>query len=96
MRSADVVARYGGDEFVVALTAVHGVQDAEVVAAKVHESLREPIVLNSHSIAVTVSIGVSRVEQNGTLDDALRRADRALYAAKDAGRNRTLVYAGTD
>ncbi len=96
VRSADVVARYGSDEFVVALTAVHGVQDAEVVAAKVHESLREPIVLNSHSIAVTVSIGVSLVEQNGTLDDALRRADRALYAAKDAGRNRTLVYAGTD
>jgi diguanylate cyclase (GGDEF)-like protein len=92
VRTDDVVARYGGDEFVAALTAVHDIDDAQAVADKIQVAVRAPIVLNSHSIRVAVSIGIALVEPGEGMSESLRRADLALYAAKAQGRDRSVTY----
>ena len=86
MRSADVVARYGGDELIAALP--HTPLAAAVEAAeKLRESVK--ICVRGGEAGVTVSAGVAQMSNMGeTLDEAIRRADEALYAAKRDGRNR--------
>jgi diguanylate cyclase (GGDEF)-like protein len=92
LRPEDVVARWGGEEFLVVL----GPADAAAAVA-VAERLRaavaaEPFALDGGVIAVTASIGVSVVAVDETrIDAALARADAALYAAKNGGRNRVVL-----
>jgi diguanylate cyclase (GGDEF)-like protein len=88
-RDADVLARYGGDEFVVTLPNTSA-REALAVA----ELNRERIagcrqVIGREEIGVTITAGVAEMLPGGddTLDHLIGRADRALYAAKDAGRN---------
>ena len=88
VRSVDYVARYGGEEFVVVL-----VETPAAVAVPIAERIRAQVELPladaaGAPIAFTVSLGVSdsRIEDAGP-EDALARADRAMYEAKDAGRN---------
>lgn len=90
VRTVDVVARMGGEEFVILLpnTSLEG---ALAVAEKIRASLDSaPLQLRSASLRVTASFGVSVLSQgeSGTLDDLYAAADRALYAAKNQGRNR--------
>jgi diguanylate cyclase (GGDEF)-like protein len=89
VRSGDTVARQGGDEFVIVLAEVAHSQDAALVAEKIISTLGQPIFVNSHELQVTTSIGIALFPVNGT-DDAqelMRKADAAMYAAKEAGRN---------
>ena len=90
VRTIDVVARMGGEEFVILLpnTSQEG---ALAVAEKIRASLDSaPLQLRSASIRVTASFGVSVLPQgqSGTLEDMYAAADQALYAAKNNGRNR--------
>ncbi len=89
IRTADVLARFGGEEFAVLMPgadlAAASVR-AEVVRAAVADLAVE--VAPGTVIQVTASIGVA--EYRGSLDDALQRADAALYLAKDSGRNRVV------
>src|SRR5690606_13088649 len=89
LRKFDVVARYGGEEFVMCLPETTLAQ-ARIVAERVREQvegLRIP--LRDGHLQVTVSIGAAAEEPaNGDLQDVLRAADSALYAAKAGGRNR--------
>ncbi|MFN0029211.1 MAG: diguanylate cyclase domain-containing protein [Acidimicrobiales bacterium] len=92
VRPEDTVARFGGDEFVVLVEHVVDEQDAGQIAERVERAMAEPFVLDGRSLAVTVSVGI--VIGNGE-DDAstlLRKADAAMYRAKELGRNRTEVY----
>ena len=85
LRSIDIVARWGGEEFIMLLptaTLRQGVSLAEKIRREV-ETLQLDTVDN-----VTVSIGVTEVVQGDSLDDAVKRADDALYRAKRDGRNR--------
>jgi len=93
VRADDLVARLGGDEYVVVLSSVHAVADAGLVAAKIHQAMSEPIVLDGQQIPVTVSIGLSAADIGEDPDLVLRHADTALYRAKESGRSRTVVYA---
>ncbi|WPO98730.1 EAL domain-containing protein [Pseudomonas sp. HR96] len=98
VRLEDLVARLGGDEFVVLLTGLLG--SREEVAAQVQDAadtLREllaaPMALDGNRLQVTPSIGVALIPDHGqTPADLLKRADIALYRAKDAGRNATQLY----
>ena len=89
IRSYDVVGRYGGEEFVIALPGA----DAEAVMRRSEEICRKIAKTSVHTeygdIAVTVSLGatVSTPERTQTCEELLRRADQALYRAKSAGRN---------
>lgn len=85
-RASDVVARYGGEEFVVLLTDTDGAE-AEQLAERVRRRLREtPVVVGDAVIALTASIGVAS-SPDGTVQHLLEVADRALYRAKEQGRD---------
>jgi diguanylate cyclase (GGDEF)-like protein len=95
VREVDTVARLGGDEFAVVLAGVSSGTDAERMADKIVASLREPMRVLGLPLEITGSIGVA-VFSGGELSpsELLRRADQAMYAAKDAGRGCYRVFAG--
>ncbi|MBN2009870.1 GGDEF domain-containing protein [candidate division KSB1 bacterium] len=59
LRESDLIARFGGDEFVIALFDVSRIQDAASVAEKILVSFAEPVVINTDTIAVSASIGIT-------------------------------------
>jgi len=93
LRYTDVLARYGGDEFIVLLpeTPVTGALE---VAERIRDAVASmPLELDGKRIACTVSIGLAAHPEDGsTLDAVVARADRAMYQAKQAGRNRVLRF----
>ncbi len=87
LRKGETLARLGGDEFTVLLDELVSEDEAVGVAERVQASLREPIVIEGHEIAVTASIGVAMATQGRTTADTLlRNADLAMYQAKGDGR----------
>ncbi len=93
LRGNDIVARWGGDEFLVGLSDLRDRQDAIRVAAKLTEALRPPVEVDGHSISISATIGVSLYPDDGEdLESLMRNADRAMYSAKSAGRNGFQYY----
>lgn len=92
LREVDGFSRWGGEEFCVFLPAT-GSDEAHAVARRIVSAVAaQPFLKHSHAIPVTVSIGVTELwSADERLEDALNRADAALYRAKQAGRNRALV-----
>ncbi|OIO70246.1 MAG: GGDEF domain-containing protein [Zetaproteobacteria bacterium CG12_big_fil_rev_8_21_14_0_65_55_1124] len=88
LRGSDTVARLGGDEFVLVMTSTTDSEAAGTIATKVINVLSEPIMLNDHSCSVGASIGIAMYPQDGTAaEDLLSKADDAMYAAKESGKN---------
>jgi diguanylate cyclase (GGDEF)-like protein/PAS domain S-box-containing protein len=88
VRSSDTVSRLGGDEFVVLLWEVRQAQDAALTATKILEALRLPYLVEDHELHITASIGMVTYPDDGTdTETLLKRADLAMYHAKDAGRD---------
>ena len=88
VRATDTVARLGGDEFTIILEELHTAAEAELVATKAVAAMTDAFTHAGHLLRVSTSIGVAYADD--TSEDALaliKRADRALYAAKAAGRN---------
>ena len=100
-RREDTVARLGGDEFVVLLTGLTGkrsevTRHVREVAEKLRTLLAEPMVFEGNRLQVTPSIGIALMPDHGdTPADLLKRADIALYRAKDAGRNAIQLFRTT-
>lgn len=94
VRSEDTVARQGGDEFVILLNGLTGLAEVEHAAGRLLQAVREPIVLDGHTVQVGASIGIALHPQDGNQPETLlRRADQAMYQAKKDGRNRWVFYA---
>lgn len=89
LRESDVIARFGGDEFVIVLGQVDDAEAAREVARRVVESLCLPIPLAEGGTAhIGASVGIALCCTDGeTLDDLLKKADAALYAAKREGKH---------
>jgi diguanylate cyclase (GGDEF)-like protein/PAS domain S-box-containing protein len=88
VRNSDTVSRQGGDEFVILLSEVTHAADAAVSAEKLLLALGEPHRIDQHDLQVTVSIGIATYPDDGTdAETLLKRADFAMYHAKDRGRN---------
>ena len=101
VRLEDTVARLGGDEFVVLLSGLEGrrsevTRHVRQVADKLRKLLAEPMLLDGHRLQVTPSIGVALIPDHGNNPaDLLKRADIALYRAKDSGRNAIQLFRST-
>ena len=89
----DVVARFGGDEFVILYRSATGESDADALAARLVETLSTPYEIFGHVIVVGASVGVAMAPANGENgDDLLRNSDLALYRAKADGRGAHRFY----
>jgi two-component system cell cycle response regulator len=91
LRKYDFAGRYGGEEFFVLLS-----NSTEVQAQRIGDRFRREMAetrftCNGESFGVTLSTGVARFHDGDTLESWIERADRALYQAKDAGRNRVVI-----
>jgi diguanylate cyclase (GGDEF)-like protein len=89
LREADTVARLGGDEFVVLCEELDDEERPVVIAERIIAELERAVMLESGtSVSVSASIGIAHAEDGDSASDLIVRADRAMYAAKQAGRGR--------
>ncbi|MEO5864382.1 MAG: EAL domain-containing protein [Nitrospiraceae bacterium] len=87
------LARLGGDEFTVLLTNLRDVQDAGTVARRIVEAISKPFLIEEREIFISVSVGIAVFPVDGESVDALmKNADRAMYHAKEQGRNNFQFY----
>jgi len=92
-RTLEAVGRLGGDEFVALLPEVSDESDAERVAARVLDVMREPIFVGGQECFVTASVGIAMFPRDGqTVADLMRNSDVAMYSVKAQGRNAALLY----
>lgn len=86
LRGSDVIARTGGDEFVILLADRSDPEQLNTLLGRLSEALAQPIAYRSRILAISASIGVARFPEDGeTIEDLQRAADRAMYQAKQAG-----------
>ena len=90
MRAIDVVARYGGEEFMIAMPDTN-LEDALIAADRVRALIAgTPVFVDGAALQVTTSVGVAEAQKGESLRDVFKRADGALYQAKQTGRNKAL------
>ncbi|MDI5892316.1 GGDEF domain-containing protein [Halomonas rhizosphaerae] len=88
LRESDIIGRYGGEEFVIALPLANLLTAREIAERLRQAVCRQPLEVKGVVLDLTVTVGISRVDDGEmTLDPGLLRADRALYAGKESGRN---------
>lgn len=93
VREHDLVARQGGDEFVVLLTQLQCDSDAEDVADRIIDTVRQPLTLDGQQLYSGASVGIVHYTADYQQADAmLRDADAAMYQAKALGRNRFVIF----
>ncbi len=91
-RSSDTVARIGGDEFVIVIRDVEGKKAIEQVAEKTIHSLQAPIQVRGEQCSITMSLGIALYPDSGTtFRKLLKTADKAMYMAKESGKNQYLL-----
>jgi diguanylate cyclase len=96
IRANDFLARYGGEEFVLVL-AETSLAQAHIVAEKLRTEIAgKGFYYGDHRVPITVSIGIAEFAAKETADEVFQRADRALYAGKERGRNRCVTEAEID
>jgi len=94
VRKSDTVARLGGDEFILLLSNIATHHDADAIAEKIVQAISTPFVLGDQTAEVSASVGIAIYPDDCTTADTLvKSADKALYSAKQAGRNRSVRYA---
>lgn len=88
IRNSDTVGRIGGDEFVVLLEKVSGEDDISMIADILIEKLHDELILNGEKCNISGSIGIASYPEDGrTTDELLAAADKAMYKAKNSGRD---------
>ncbi|WP_295513870.1 diguanylate cyclase domain-containing protein, partial [Thiolapillus sp.] len=89
LREFEMLARFGGDEFVLVLPRVEDSREVEIVAEKVIDVFSRPFLLDDLEVYVTSSIGIALYPEDGeNKTNLLKNADMAMYRAKESGRNR--------
>ena len=93
LRKGDTLARLGGDEFIIIMEDLEEEKDASLLAKKILGVLKEPMKIDTHTLYVSSSIGISTFPQDSVdPHDLLKYADVAMYKAKEEGRNNFQFY----
>jgi len=93
IRKEDTLARVGGDEFTIIFRSIAKAKDAGILAQKIIDVVSMPFEIDGNSVQVGVSIGIAIYPSNAdTMEGLLLRADAAMYAAKNDGRNNYKYY----
>jgi len=88
VRDTDTISRQGGDEFLIVLSDVHDAESIAAFSGKMLEQLCRPFRIDEHDLSTSVSIGATVYPDDGeNFDTLLKKADTAMYHAKEAGRN---------
>lgn len=90
--NGDRLARFGGDEFVIAQLGISRPDEAQILAQSIVQVLAQPFALESGTAAISASIGVVIRSDNESADDLINAADIALYKAKAGGRERYVIF----
>jgi diguanylate cyclase (GGDEF)-like protein len=92
LRENDIIGRYGGEEFIILMPSTD-VTNAKIVAERLRRSVLQENIDNGNGETLTISLGVAAYHENcKDIDDLVARADRALYTAKNSGRNRVKIF----
>ena len=94
VRPRDVVARFGGDEFVVLCEEMSSVEEILQTAGRLAQTIARPVTLSGREIVVTASLGVALASEDTLPNELLRDADAAMYRAKELGRARVEMFDG--
>ncbi len=93
LKNKDIIARYGGDEFVITFTDIHHPKEAVHLGHKIIQLLEEPFIINNQHIFCTSSIGMSLYPLDGEDTESLvNKANKAMYFAKENGKNQCVFY----
>jgi diguanylate cyclase (GGDEF)-like protein/PAS domain S-box-containing protein len=93
VRETDTVSRQGGDEFIILLSHIDDIGTVSSVADNLLRVVSKPYAIDQHELSVTHSIGISIYPNDGAnIEDLMRKADAAMYRAKDLGRNNFQFY----
>jgi diguanylate cyclase (GGDEF)-like protein/PAS domain S-box-containing protein len=93
VKSDDIVSRYGGDEFVIALSSIRGKKATDQAVDRILKVFHDAFIIDKKQVFINTSIGVSRYPQDGdTPEQLIQNADQALYFAKEHGRGRVASF----
>lgn len=93
VRNGDIVARQGGDEFVVLINGIEGAGEMVKIAERILKAIAKSFTIQGHEIRITTSIGISLFPRDGKdSTELIIKADSALYESKISGRNRYTFY----
>lgn len=93
LKNKDILARYGGDEFVITFTDIHHPREAVHLGEKIIHLLEEPFIIEDQKLYISSSIGISIYPHDGEETEILlNKADKAMYYAKENGKNQFAFY----
>ena len=96
VREGDTVGRIGGDEFLVLLTQIHAEDTAVALAEKIRQAVSRPFTAEGVTLTPSMSMGAALAEDGDDPDAVVARADRALYEAKERGRDQVVAFSQVD
>jgi len=97
IRASDTIARVGGDEFVLVMQETNEMKDATVIAQKILDSFREPLVIEGHRVDLSTSIGIAIYPDDGLdMETPIKKSDAAMYYSKGSGRSQFKLFSDGD
>ena len=92
VRGCDFVARMGGDEFVALIEEIKSDDDILPIVERIVATIKDPFLANHHQIEISCSVGIAIYPRDGDIEKLMICADKAMYQAKEAGKNQFKFY----